>query len=325
MKSGGSKERRWSELEEILDAAERGRPDPRIAEVPRRFREVCADLALAQSRIYALPVIERLNALVIRCRNFVYRGRGGFDWEKVARFLAVGIPQAVRREWRLFWVCSVLFWVPFFVLFSSASNDHVWAQAVLGADGMGQMDEMYGDSERQVENLRSKYGSNFMMFCYYIENNIGIDFRIFAGGMAAGVGTVFFLFFNGIFMGASAGYVQSAGDPTAFWSFVSSHASWELTGMILAGVAGMRLGIGVLRPGRLRRSESVRRAAMRALPLLGGAAVMTFVAACIEGFWSARALPPEWKYAAGAVGWVVVGAWLSFAGRGSGRGRGDAA
>ncbi len=321
MKTDGAKEQRWRELEEILDAAEHGRPDARLSEVPRRFREVCADLALAQARIYALPVIDRLNALVIRCRNFVYRGRGGFDWERVARFLAVGIPLAVRREWRLFWVCSVLFWVPFFVLFASVSNDHVWAQAVLGADGMADMDRMYGDSERQVENLRSEYGSNFMMFCHYIQHNIGIDFRIFAGGMAACVGTIFFLLFNGIAIGSSAGYVQAAGDPQAFWSFVSSHAPWELTGMVLAGMAGMRLGLGVLKPGRLLRSESVRRAAMRALPLLGGAGVMTFFAACIEGFWSARALPPEWKYAAGAFGWLALGVWLSFAGRR----RGDAA
>jgi hypothetical protein len=57
---------------------------------------------------------------------------------------------------------------------------------------------------------------------------------------------------------------------------------------------------------------------MRALPLLGGAGLMTFVAACIEGFWSAQALPPEWKYGAGAVGWLFLGVWLSFAGRGRG-------
>lgn len=311
------REQRWRELEEILEAAEHRRPEPRLAEVPRRFREACADLALAQARIDRLAVIERLNALVIRCHHFVYRERPGLRWERALRFLTSGFPVVVRREWRLFWLCSVVFWVPFVVLLAAVGRDMAWAQAVLGAEGMAAMDEMYGGG-MPVEHLRSKHGSNFMMFCFYVHHNIGIDFRIFAGGMAAGVGALVFLLFNGVYLGAAAGYVQAAGDAQSFWTFVSGHSAWELTGMVVAGMAGMRLGLGVLRPGRLRRGEAVRRAAARALPLVVGAGVLTLVAAAVEGFWSARVLPGELKYAFGALGWLVVSAWLLLGGRGGG-------
>ena len=104
----------------------------------------------------------------------------------------------MREEWRLFWLCNAVFWLPFFAMMLSANHDIRWIQAVLGADGMASMEQMYGGKEEQLSHLRSEYGSNFMMFCFYIYNNVAIDFRIFAGGMAAGVGTLFFLLFNGL-------------------------------------------------------------------------------------------------------------------------------
>jgi len=319
MKTGtfeSRREHRWKEIEEILDSAEAGRDDPRVAEVPRRFREACSDLALAQARIYGLPLVERLNRLVIRCQQFVYRRRSRVGWEPIVRFVVGEFPAAVRSEWRLFWLCSLMFWLPFFGMMLAIAGNLTWAQAVLGPEGMASMDSMYGSSEGQVEHIRSEYGSNFMMFCFYIQNNIGIDFKIFAGGIAACLGTIFFLGYNGVYLGSAAGYVNEAGNPESFWTFVSGHSSWELTGMVVAGMAGMRLGLGVLKPGRLKRGEAIRMAAKRALPLLYGAALMTLMAAVVEGFWSAQRLPAELKYAAGAVGWVVVIVYLGLVGRG---------
>lgn len=306
---------RWRELDQAIDALEAGRPDPRAAELPRRFREVCADLALARSRVYGLPLVERLNTLVIRCHRVLYRG-GGVGWEAVARFLAGGFSARVRAEWRLFWFCSALFWLPFFAMMLSVHSDVGWVQSVLGQEGMAAMEEMYGGEQRQLEHLRSEYGSNFMMFCHYIQNNVGIDFRIFAGGVAAGLGTVFFLLFNGVYIGAAAGYANYACDPVSFWSFVSSHSAPELVGMVVAGMAGMRLGLGILKPGRLPRRRALGVAAKEALPLLAGAGLLTTLAAVVEGFWSAQALPAAVKYTAGVAGWAAVAAWLLLAGRG---------
>ena len=61
--------------------------------------------------------------------------------------------------------------------------------------------------------------------------------------------TIFFLVFNGIHIGAAAGYANYACNPESFWTFVAGHSSFELLGMVVAGVAGMRLGLGVLKPG----------------------------------------------------------------------------
>jgi len=305
---------RWEEYERLVEDLENGRKAEEAGTLPRRFRELCVDLSLADFRMYGERLGARLNGLVIRGYELLYRQRRN-GWEKVARFLAADLPAAVRGEWRLFGLCNAVFWLPFFLVMLSARHDIQWVQSILGANGMAAMDSMYGGREQQIEHLREQYGANFMMFGHYIRNNVGIDLQTFAGGIAAGVGALMFLIFNGVYLGAAAGYANEACDPESFWTFVSGHSAYELIGMILAGMAGMRLGLALLRPGRLPRTRALAEAARRALPLIYGAMLLTTLAAVIEGFWSAQFLPSGLKYAVGIAGWLAVAAYFLLAGR----------
>ena len=67
-----------------------------------------------------------------------------------------------------------------------------------------------------------------------------------------------------------------------------AHSAFELTAMLLAGVAGMRLGLALVAPGARTRLAALRDAAQRSLPILAGAGLMLVVAAGIEAFWSPR-------------------------------------
>jgi uncharacterized membrane protein SpoIIM required for sporulation len=320
MTSGDFEDRnagRWAEYESLVSLMEKGKAGAEAERLPRLFRELSVDLSLAEARMYGPRITERLNELVIRGYELIYRTRRG-TWESVVLFLVEKFPQAVRREWRLLWLCSAVFWLPFFAMMLSAHHDIRWIQAVLGADGMASMEQMYGGREEQLSHLRSEYGSNFMMFCFYIYNNVAIDFRIFAGGILGGLGTLMFLLFNGVQLGASAGYVNHACNPESFWSFVAGHSSYELLGMIVSGVAGMRLGLAILRPGRLPRVRALVEASKASLPLIYGAALLTVIAAFVEGFWSAQGISSEWKYTVGIIGWVLLIAYFLLAGRRSG-------
>jgi len=305
---------RWADYERMVERLEHGATDPQAGQFPRRFRELCVDLSLAESRMYGACITERLNALVIRGYQVIYRTRRA-GWRQALAFVTGEFPRTVRREWRLFWLCQLVFWLPFAAMLLSARHDLRWIQAVLGANGMAAMEQMYGGGEQQLEYLRSEYGSNFMMFCFYIYHNVAIDFQIFAGGVAAGLGTLFFLLFNGLHLGAAAGYVNHACNPESFWSFVSGHSPFELLGMVVSGMAGMRLGLAVLRPGRRPRVRALAAAARQALPLIYGAALLTALAAVIEGFWSAQRIAVEVKYAFGLGGWILLAAYFLLAGR----------
>ncbi|MBT8036014.1 MAG: stage II sporulation protein M [Verrucomicrobiae bacterium] len=317
-------EQRWAEYEQALNALEKkgeGRLD--VARLPAMFKEICTDLALSRHRMYGVAMNERLNGLVIRGHKLIHRRAGG-TWEQLLRFVTVDFPVAVRAEWRLFWVATLTFILPMLgvALAGFYWPDFSWVEVVLGSEMMSSLDSMYGESDGQIAHLRSEYGSNFMMFCHYIMNNIGIDFRIYAGGILACLGSLFFLFYNGVYFGAVIAYIHVACSKESFYTFVAGHSSFELIAMVIAGMAGLRVGLGLLHPGRKTMRRSLMDAGKRSLPLIFGAALMTFVAAGIEGFWSARDLPPMVKYTTGVIMWVLVVAYLIFAGRSVGVGAG---
>ena len=66
---------------------------------------------------------------------------------------------------------------------------------------------------------------------------------------------------------------------------------------MLSGVAGMRLGLALIHPGRLSRRHALYAASQRMFPVIVGAALLTVLAAFFEAFWSANgAIPVAVKY-----------------------------
>ena len=61
--------------------------------------------------------------------------------------------------------------------------------------------------------------------------------------------------------------------------------------------------------------RALAEASKLALPLIYGAALLTTLAAVIEGFWSAREIPSGLKYAVGITGWVLHAVYFLMAGR----------
>lgn len=317
-----SPEARWQKFDDWLSQLETKPkkvknmpppPAPPWAEMPALFRQVCADLALARQRCLSPLTVERLNNLCLRGCQHLYGGQGAMR-AGLWRFFGETFPRAVRTEWRIVALCHFLFWFPFLTLLFFGDRDPRWFESTLGADGMQSLHQMYGDREA-VAGARDSLGENFAMFGHYIWNNVGICFRTFAGGLLLGVGALLITLFNGIQIGAAAGYVTHAADPVAFWTFVAGHAAFELTGIILSGAAGLRMGLAIIAPGAMTRREALGAAAERAFPILIGAAMLVVAAAFIEGFWSPLRFPPLVKYAFGIILWLLTAVYFIFSGR----------
>ncbi len=97
--------------------------------------------------------------------------------------------------------------------------------------------------------------------------------------------------------------------------FVIAHGSLELTAIIIAAGAGIRLGLSLLFPGRLSRLKSVQVTFGDLMPIVVGFTVMLVLAAFIEAFWSALPLAIGVKYAVGAILWGLVIAYFVLGGR----------
>jgi uncharacterized membrane protein SpoIIM required for sporulation len=159
-------------------------------------------------------------------------------------------------------------------------------------------------------------GTDVAMFGHYIWNNISIGFRTFASGLLAGLGTILVLVSNGIIIGGVAGHLQAVGHGDPFWRFVCGHGSFELTAIVIAGGAGLRLGFNLVAPGQRRRADALVEAGRRGALLCAGVLVMLVVAAFIEAFWSSIGwMPAAVKYSVAAALWTAVFVWLFAGGR----------
>ena len=160
------------------------------------------------------------------------------------------------------------------------------------------------------------------MFGFYIKNNTGIGFQTFAGGLIFGAGTIFFLLYNGLVIGATAGHLTGLGYIDTFWGFVAGHSAPELTAIMLSGAAGLMLGWALIAPGNKSRLRALQDAGKTAVTIIYGAALLFFLAAFIEAFWSSMTwIAPSIKYVVGISLWIMLWAYFLMAGKPHSAGR----
>lgn len=305
---------RWAMLEGI--AQRDGRLTPAdCRDLSRLYRSLCADLAQARGLDLPPDVQIWLDDLAGRAHNRLYSGRAGGlssvarQLQRAVAFVLEDVPREVRANAGWFWLASLLFYGPFLLCGGLAFTSEDLAIAVLPPDMLESMEAMYTDAPSRTVS------ENATMAGFYVYNNVGIAFRCFATGLLGGLGSLFFLVYNGAVIGTVFGHLFHTGHGGNLLEFTSGHSAWELTGIVLSGAAGLRMGWAVLETDGRTRLGSLRAAGPVLYRLVMGAAFMLGVAASIEGFWSASDAPRELKFAFGVVQVVVVTAWLLRSGR----------
>lgn len=281
---------------------------------PAVYRQVCHHLALARTRRYSIGLQQRLNQLALDGHQHLYRTRTPF-FTSIAVFLARDFPAAFRKQWRFMLTSTLLFYLPALAMALAVVLQPEIIFSLIDPGSVSRMEEMY-DPANDVLGRERGSDSDFQMFGYYIYNNISIGFRTFAGGLLFGLGSLFFLIFNGLYFGAVSSHLTVAGFTETFWPFVSGHSSFELTAITIFGGVGLMIGYGALAPGRMTRWQAIRSRAMSGLPLVYGGTLMLVAAAFVEAFWSSTVWPPlSFKYSVGAFLWLVHGLYFFLMGR----------
>ena len=102
---------------------------------------------------------------------------------------------------------------------------------------------------------------------------------------------LFVIGFNGAYLGAVFGYMYRQPQWDTFSQFVTAHGPFELTAVVMAGAAGLKLGFSLIETGGLSRGASLRRAGREAVPMMCVFTVLFLLAALIEGTLSPTTTP----------------------------------
>ena len=293
----------WNRLEALAGQAEssglKSFSAAELRDLGLLYRQAAADLSAVRTDRGARTLEAYLNRLVARAHNFVYSGRQ-FSPRSVWRFMAFEYPRLFRRllpyTATAFLLCIAAGLVGMIITFVRPEFIH----AMLGP-------AMIDTIEHHKMWTDSILGSEPQNSSAIMTNNIGVCFYTFIGGIVAGLGTLFFLVFNGFQIGVILTTCAQHGMALSLTSFMAAHGALELPSIFISGGAGLRLGAGMLFPGYLRRRDALARAGAESIRLLAGTVPLLIIAGTLEAFVSPQRAPAALKFSISAV--LLVPGW----------------
>jgi len=302
----------WQRLEDLLKLLDHaslrrlGREE--VRELGRIYRRTASDLAIARAESRDPRLVNYLNSLVIRAHGRIYRAdaQGG---KRIRRYFTHELPQTFRRTWPYTFVAFATFALFGVLSFVATKYDPDFSELV-GVDPAFR--ELYIETKThwwESLNQGNQVGASAIM-----TNNIQVTIYTFAFGALAGVGTLFYMAFNGANIASVLALTYKAGFGNDLVTFMVAHGVVELSCIFIAGGAGLLIGSAMIMPGDLTRSDALRTRGMEAVRLMIGVALLLVVAGTIEGFVSPAAIDPRIKYSIAALTGLALYSYLLFVG-----------
>ena len=297
---------RWERLDALLADArrrpERLGPDG-VRELGALYRSAAADLAVARRKYPSDPVVGRLEGLVGRARHLVYDApatRGS-----LREFLTTRYWQRVRERPLLLVLAGALLFVPMIGCAVWALRDPGAAAGLVPAPYQAVTEPRPSGSVGFTADESTAFSAQIFT------NNIRVTLFALAGGIALGAVTALVLAYNGVLIGTILGLAVGSGNGETFVSLVVAHGVLELSCIVVAGAAGLRVGSALLDPGHRSRGAALRTETRAAVEIALGTAPWLVLAGIVEGFVTPAGAGLVTNavvgVALGAVYWALVG------------------
>jgi hypothetical protein len=163
-----SNEAQWSELEKALTRGEKTLDPERILFL---YRTACEHLALAEARGFPAPLVSRLSALTARAHQIVYR-QTDLGLGRIARTLMHAFPAGVRAHRWYVLLAALLVVAPAVALGYAVAHRPDLILSLADSTTVERFGRMYDPANPAIGRVRDA-GTNWMMFGFYIANNIG--------------------------------------------------------------------------------------------------------------------------------------------------------
>lgn len=291
---------KWKRLEELTARVSKLRlkdlSGEEVREFGRLYRRTAADLAIAREEVRDQRLVNYLNHLVARAHGAIYRSESsGFG--VFVSFFRYEFPSVFRKTFRYTLTSFAVFISSALFAYATCYFDEGFADRV--DPGLREAIASHTNWTEAVNRANPLASTSIQT------NNITVTFVTFAGGVLAGLGTLFALFRNGLLLGM----VFELCIQYRFWEipiFIAAHGVIELTAIFIAGGAGLMVGKALLMPGDLRRIDALVTNGLSAIKLILGCIPMLLIAGLIEGFISPAHILPGYKFAISALSALLL-------------------
>ena len=291
---------KWKRLEELTARVSRLRlkdlSGEEVREFGRLYRRTAADLAIAREEVRDQRLVNYLNHLVARALGAIYRSESsGFG--VFVSFFRYEFPSVFRTTFRYTLTSFAVFMLSAAFAYAACYFDEGFADRI--NPGLREAIASHTNWTEEVNRANPLASTSIQT------NNITVTFVTFAGGVLAGLGTLFALFRHGVLLGT----VFELCIRYRFWEipiFIAAHGVIELTAIFIAGGAGLMVGKALLMPGDLRRIDALVTNGVLAIKLILGCIPMLLIAGLIEGFISPAHILPGYKFTISALSALVL-------------------
>ncbi|MBO0683027.1 MAG: stage II sporulation protein M [Candidatus Dormibacteraeota bacterium] len=299
----------WARLEQLLGRrARKGALGPAEAiALSALYRRATADLARAQRDWPDEPIARYLNGLVGRGHGALYRQRRPL-LPQLARFYSRTLPRTFRG-------------LAPFVLASAALLFGTAAIAFLtGLLDPSLVSPLIPPQQLQIIHQHQLWTTippdqRPLVSGVIMTHNMLIAGIAYVGGIVFTLPTIAVMVTNGVQLGALGGVVAANGLGPGLFDFVIAHGVLELSILVAAGAAGLRLGWALVQPGPYSRTDALAEAGTTALVLLVGLGPLLVISGLIEGNLSPSDAPFPLKLGVGLLTGVLYWGYLLGAGR----------
>jgi uncharacterized membrane protein SpoIIM required for sporulation len=252
-------------------------------------------------------LVDKLSSLVARARSAVAGARTP-SWTILATFLQVTFPAAVyRMRW---WVV-----VTGVVCFATAVALGMWV-------ALNPHVQQSIDSPERIKALVNQDFKDYYsaapagsFAAKVFTNNVWVSAQALVLGILLGIPTVYVVFANFANLGVVAGLMIANGRGPLFFGLILPHGLVELSSVIIAASAGLKIGWTVVDPGRRTRAEAIAQEFRSLVTVSLGLIVTLLVAGLIEAFVTPSGLPTFARVGIGVIAEVGLVTWIVVFGR----------
>lgn len=266
---------RWQQYEQLLSS---GSITPE--KKSEMFIQLTDDLSFAATQYPKSEITQYLNTLTSKIHQQIYKNKK----EEKKRFITFWTRELPE-------LLSTLRRPLLYSLLITCIAASIGVISTLGDDSFTRL--IMGDAyiNMTMENIKNgdptgvyAKGEQLDMFFAITFNNIRVSFMAFAAGLVYSIGTGYLLFQNGIMLGSffTLFYQQKLLFDSVL--VVMLHGTLEISAIIIAGGAGLRMGNSILFPGTYSRMDSFKMGAKDGLKVVLGLMPVFITAGFIESF-----------------------------------------
>lgn len=266
---------RWEAFEKIVNRPQDAQPDY-LAEL---FIQITDDLSFARTQYPNSRTTHYLNALAGKIHLEIYKNKR----EEASRFITfwkTELPDVLYEARKPLVYAFIIFMIAGVMGAVSAAYDDTFVRLILGDHYVNMT----------LENIKSGnptkiYSSHdeTTMFFMIAWNNIIVSFMTFMYGVFLSMGTGFYLFYNGLMVGAFMTFFYREQQLAQAFPVIMLHGTIELSSIVIAGAAGFLMGNSLLFPGTYSRFDSFKMGALKGMKVVIGLVPFFILAAFIEG------------------------------------------